>query len=407
MHPVIKLLRLITFTLIVRPLSWIWPKDKDTIAFLPREGHRYIDNLAHFYENLRLQGQLPERAYLLVTDASCTQSWPAKGRKREVYNPWDPKQLLLYLRTSVVVADSWQWVEDQRYACFFGAKKVQIWHGIPLKKIEKSNLARRSKKGFAGLLEPILHWMKGRYPRYDLLVSTSPFFEQEAFRLSFDAEQFVNTGYPRNDYLLDPELQKSSQIDRDVLCIQTLERLRTQGKRVVVYAPTFRDTGGGPFEDGALHLLDLLEFAKKNNVIFVVKLHPYVTAQPPDFLWPHIITYDAAKDIAPLLVQADLLISDYSSVYFDFLLLQRPIVFFPYDFEKYFEYDRSFLFDYESYTPGIQCRTAEELFSTIVQELNQPDPEFGKRRLELQERSFSSPDAGASNRLWQSIQALL
>src|SRR5690606_34259524 len=105
------------------------------------------------------------------------------------------------LRTSVVIADHRAWVTENRYHCFAGAKKVQIWHGIPLKQIELSHRAAvaRTRPWATNMIKRSLHVLKGRYPRFDLVVSTSPFFEAHAFRPSFHSNAFINCGYPRND----------------------------------------------------------------------------------------------------------------------------------------------------------------------------------------------------------------
>lgn len=403
----LQIARLVAFTAVVRPLSWIWPKDEETIAFLPREGTRYIDNVAHFYEWLRIHGVLPEGAYLLVTDPDVAEAWKARGRQVDYYDPLRPRQLLRYLRTACIVADSWQWILHERYACFFGAKKVQIWHGIPLKQIEKSNLHRTLHRGWAGLVQAVAYWMKGRYPTYDLVVSTSEFFERWAFRPSFEARRFVNTGYPRNDYLCHRDESRLPDVDRDERVLGLIDALRREGKRVVAYAPTFRDTGGGPFVDGALDLARLRDFAEKNALVFVVKLHPYVRETPAAYLEPHILVYDASKDSAPLLRASDLLITDYSSISFDYLLLDRPLVFFPYDHAKYSLADRSFLFDYDEYTPGPKCFDQASLERAVVAELESPTPHWALRREELKQKCFAVPDDRASLRLWAEIERLL
>lgn len=403
----LQLARLIAFTAFVRPLSRIWPKDKASIAFVPREGTRYIDNVAHFYEWLRIHGVLPPGAYLLVTEPEVAKAWKARGRQVEFYDPLRPDQLLRYLRTACIVADSWQWIAEERYACFFGAKKVQIWHGIPLKQIEKSNLQRTLHRGWEGLVQAVAYWMKGRYPIYDLVVSTSEFFERWAFRPSFEAHRFANTGYPRNDYLCHSDDASLPDVDRDERVLRQIDALRREGKRVVVYAPTFRDTGGGPFVDGALDLTRLRDFAEANGLVFVVKLHPYVQEAPAAYLEPHILVYDASKDSAPLLRASDLLITDYSSISFDYLLLDRPLVFFPYDDEKYSRQDRSFLFDYDEYTPGPKCFDQAGLERAVVAELESPAAEWALRRAELERKCFTVPDGGASLRLWAEIERML
>lgn len=399
-------LGLLLSSLVVRPLSLIWPKDPECVAFLPREGGRYIDNVAHLYERLRAEGRLPKRAYLLVDGGRTAKGWRAKERNARPYLPFEPKSLLLYLRTSLIVADSWQWVLRGRFACFYGAKRVQIWHGIPLKKIELSNRDARSMRGLLGLAQSFVHFLNGRFPRYDLVVSTSEFFEERAFRRSFEAGRFVNSGYPRNDYFLLDEARRP-EVDSDALTLDTLRTLKAEGHRVVVYAPTFRDTGGGPFEDSAISLLRLKEFAERHKLVVVTKLHPYESNPPPSYLWPYVVCYDSAKDVAPLLALADLLVTDYSSIYFDYLFVNRPIVFFPYDFEKYFRHDRGFLFEYEEMTPGPLCRTQDDLEARILEELDSPSADYEARRRRLKSLSFSTPDGSASLRLWDAVETFL
>ena len=402
----LALLQLLLFTFVVRPLSHLWPKDARLVAFIPREGSRYIDNVGHFHAQLTRLGLLPRGAYLLVTDPQLAESWTARGRTARPYRPFSPSGLLLYLRTSVVIADSWHWARDGRYAFFCGAKKVQVWHGIPLKKIELSNLEGARALGLRRPLKTLQYWAQGRYPCYDLLVSTSQFFRKHAFEPSFRSRRFVDTGYPRNDLLLSEPAEPLS-IDSDDPTLQALTDLKAQGKRVVVYAPTFRDTGGGPFEDAVLSYADLHRFARENGLVVVLKLHPYLATSPPTLHWPDLMAYDSAKDAAPLLKLADALVTDYSSIYFDFLLLDRPVVFFPYDFSKYRHHDRSFLFDYDELTPGPKALDRSTLFSTLLTELNAPDPHWRAQRHLLTQKSFTYPDGNASLRLWTEIEALI
>jgi CDP-glycerol glycerophosphotransferase len=399
-------LKLALASITIRPLSHIWPKDPNLIAFMPREGSRYIDNVAHMYEQLRIQGLLPSGAYLLVTTQSKTaRAWRKKGRQAKFYIPRRPGILLRYLRTSVVITDSWQWVKGYRYACFAGAKKVQIWHGIPLKKIERSNLQGRTKKGMARGWELTHQWMRGRYPRYDLLVSTSDFFAEHAFSPSFLADKVVNTGYPRNDYSFSKPDERPD-VSKDEKIIQLIKSQKKRGKRIVVYTPTFRDRSGGPFSGTVPNLFELKEFAVANDIVFVVKLHPYVTYKIPNYMWPDVVSYRPSADAAPLMDLSDLLVTDYSSIYFDYLLLDKPIVFFAYDYEKYTSVDRGFLFDYDEYTPGPKCFDEESLFRTLVSELSDPDAEWATRREALKDKSFEHQDGQASLRIWREVQAL-
>ncbi len=401
------LVQLFLANICLRPLSLLWPKDPSLVAFFPREGHRYIDNVAHLYENLRLEGRLPKKAYLLVTNhPEVARSWQEKDRTTAIFAPKEPRQWLRYLRTGVVVTDSWQWAQEHRNTWFAGAKKVQLWHGIPLKRIELSNLEGSPKlRGLRGILERGLHFLRGRFPRYDLVVSTSPFFEHHAFRRSFRAKKFINAGYPRNDYLFHKQ-RHFFRVDEDSSTLHQLQVAREAGKKVVVYAPTFRDSGGGPFSDRALDYQRLRAFAEMEKIVFVVKLHPYLKEDPPADCAPHVLRYDEAKDIAPLLKLADMLITDYSSVFFDYLLLNRPIVFFPYDQKKYFKKDRKFLFDYSDMTPGPHCINESELFDSVRDELRAPNSTWKKKRDTLANLSFEKQDGAASLRILEEIERL-
>ena len=93
-----------------------------------------------------------------------------------------------------------------------------------------------------------------------------------------------------------------------------------------------------------------------------------------------LLDYDPQLDIYPLLKHTDMMITDYSSIYFDYLLLDKPIIFYPYDFEQYTKDDRNLLFDYESMTPGPHCQDQTSLEKTILQELENSGRNFSKQR---------------------------
>lgn len=404
------LLKTILLSATVRPLSHFWPKDPHVVAFMPQEGQRFTDNVAHLFESLRVSGDLPEGAYLLMSGPrQVTQELRKKEKPAFSFVASNPRELLRYLRTSVVIADHWHWASDGRFSCFAGARKVQIWHGIPLKRIELNNMeGRRSTRGIRGTFTQILHWLKGRHPLYDLVVATSPFFLERAFGSSFRAKRFAITGYPRNDYLLNADSSKI-MVDMDHAILKRLAMAKTRGDRLLLYAPTFRDHGDTPFEDGALHRERLELFAKENSLTIIVKLHPYlhVPESESESESSRVLFYNPHMDVAPLLKLADLLITDYSSTFFDFLLLDRPIIFFSYDLERYFARDRQFLFPYDEFTPGVKVNTEVALFEKILEELERPDEGQRLARQRMRDKSFQFIDAQASARLWTEVKSLL
>ncbi len=115
----------------------------------------------------------------------------------------------------------------------------------------------------------------------------------------------------------------------------------------------------------------------------------------------HIVNYAAECDIYPALALFDALVTDYSSIYFDYLLLDRPVFFFPYDLEHYVAGERKLLFGYREMAPGPLCRTREELQAEILT----PDNDYWrKRRREVRASVFDHLDDKAGLRLYQFLQ---
>ena len=120
--------------------------------------------------------------------------------------------------------------------------------------------------------------------------------------------------------------------------------------------------------------------------------------------YDNIIMYDNSKDIQPLLKLSDVLITDYSSVYVDYLLLDRPVIFFPYDYEKYIQKDRDLLFDYDWITPGPKCYSQDELQKTLSDCILGQKDDFVANREEIKNLAFKYKDGNASRRIWDYIK---
>jgi CDP-glycerol glycerophosphotransferase len=117
---------------------------------------------------------------------------------------------------------------------------------------------------------------------------------------------------------------------------------------------------------------------------------------------------DKEIDIYPYLKVCDLLVTDYSSVFFDFLLLAKPLIFFPYDLERYRSRDRQLYFDYNDFVCGPQALTQEELQLAIASILRSPsgDDIFAARREDILKRSFDFRDGCSCERLYKKVVEL-
>lgn len=173
-----------------------------------------------------------------------------------------------------------------------------------------------------------------------------------------------------------------------------------QGKKVILYAPTFR---GNASDAESPDCLDVCKFkqALGANYVLVVKHHPFVSKPP---VIPEDCV-DFAKDVTKklqideLLCVSDLCISDYSSLIFEYSLFERPMLFYAYDLEEYFDW-RGFYYKYDDLAPGPVMRTNEEMIAYI----QDVDDRFDRARVRaFRERFMSACDGHATERILRMV----
>jgi CDP-glycerol glycerophosphotransferase len=299
------------------------------------------------------------------------------------------------LRCETVVVDASSWVRPLRYQLLWRARKVQLWHGCPLKRIELDDEHGAPASVLMGLSQRLI----GRYPRYDVVLSPSRRFTAIAFQRAFGQCQVVEGDYPRNVVFRkqDPRFM----IGADRAAAEWIDAGKRQGLTTVFYLPTFRDTGGDAITDGALDLARLQQFAIEHGYQFLIKRHPVAADRRESDFGSRIRLYDARADIYPLLPLCDLLVTDYSSVFFDFLHAGRPIVFFAYDLDRYRTQDRAMYFEYDRTVPGPICRSQTELEAILLGSIGNADGDrFACQRADMLAWAFAPqgsdlPDASA------------
>lgn len=200
-------------------------------------------------------------------------------------------------------------------------------------------------------------------------------------------EQVLALGAPRCDYLLEKGNAEKAKAE--------LLRLYPQceGKKVVLYAPTFRDTKEENLE--ILRRFDIKNFtdALGDEYVLFVKLHPQVHERLTVENAVDVTDFD---DVRKLALFCDVLITDYSSICMDFSFLDKKTVFFAYDLEKYRE-ERDFYYDYESYVPGRVAVTADECIDAVRAEYDKDKNERFKKM------NFSFFDSNSSKRVIDAI----
>ena len=208
-------------------------------------------------------------------------------------------------------------------------------------------------------------------------------------KLSYDLppERIVITGYPRNNILEENSIEACDNIKKKLLI--------ENSEQILLYAPTFREYPiQNPLNNKFLKNLD--DFLVRENKILLYKPHPFEEKISLE-KYNNIRSIDPNVDIMDLLVIADLLITDYSGVFFDYLLTLRPILFFPYDLEKYTE-SRDFFYDYHSLVPGPIVRTGDQLISKL-ERIQEWDQQFLESRIKVRDRFNKHHDGKAIQRI--------
>lgn len=225
--------------------------------------------------------------------------------------------------------------------------------------------------------------------RYTCFISTSEWTNETNFRHIFKADRFLNLGYARCDVLLKEKPDRYDMILSDRELYE-----KAKNRFTVMYLPTFRNAG----IDIPVDFERLDAFLGRHGMYMIVKLHYYVYenivkgfsegtlgCENIDFVTKNI-------DVYPLLRHCDILVTDYSSVAYDFLLLDREIVFFVFDYEEYVEFYGEFLFLFERFTPGVKVKSEGRLIQAL-EEIRRGNIGFREDRERIKRMFFDHLDS--------------
>jgi CDP-glycerol glycerophosphotransferase len=306
------------------------------------------------------------------------------------WTQWSSDHLHTALATAVVVtSDHLLNPNPFASALLAGARHVQLWHGVSIKEIGLRNLLplKSMNPRFARILATC--------GPYASLVGTAAGHESE-WRRWFGFERYAPLGYVRNDVLYrEPAGADLLNVDPDAYALAC--QTRAKGKRVILYAPTWRDGKGAAWMLQA-GLERIAQGIAANGDCLIVNLHP-VEAPQVDQLRPHLPGVGFVKprtDIYPLLTQTSVLVTDYSSVMFDYLHLDRPILLYRPDHEEYTQRSRKLFDDKLTTLPGPMLSTADSLLHALKK---LTDGHHAAERQTLRAQLFDHHDGGSGERL--------
>ncbi len=255
-------------------------------------------------------------------------------------------------------------------------KVVQLWHGTgTIKKFgQDANIGEVKRLEFKAN-QKITH----------LIVNSEYTKKQYAKAFGINEERVYVWGLPRTDELFSEEI-KDRKVEQ---FYQQYPELRN--KRLILYAPTFRDH---EVENPSMKLdIKYLETHTEEEFVYLIKLHPFVAKHYNAKDTKRCISVSAYEDINTLLFVSDYLITDYSSIIFEYSVLEKPMLFYAYDLEAFSSKGRGFYEPYVSYVPGKVVRDTKEIADSLACN------SFDKSRIiKFKKDSFSFLDGRAMER---------
>jgi CDP-glycerol glycerophosphotransferase len=282
------------------------------------------------------------------------------------------------------------------YGLLQGAKSIQLWHGIPLKEIGLQHIF--SPGGQNILLSDLL----GSCGFFDVLVGPAAAAESE-WRRWFAFREYAAIGNPRNDIFF-REASAHDLLNVDMASLHAVQDARRNNRAVIIYGPTFRDhTGPDWFEKSGI--VPVAAQCRAEGHEFLINLHPFEQAVVKDLrvLYPGLKFVDANTDVYPIVKHASVFITDYSSLAFDVLHADCPLVFYRPDHADYMARARALVPGREGYTPGDVVTDPSGLTRAIasaVEAARHPEKDaFRKARHDLRKKLFDHHDGLAGQRL--------
>ncbi|MBQ3786271.1 MAG: CDP-glycerol glycerophosphotransferase family protein [Lachnospiraceae bacterium] len=390
--------------------SFLMPRDKNLWLFGSTFGRRFADNPRYLYlyvnRLIRDAGKGKVRPVWISHNKKVISFLNSKGL--EAYHYHSLKGIWLALRAKVYIYDNYS--KDINFWQSGGALKVNLWHGVGNKRINHDNIhdkVRHPENAYE-------KWCT--FPRRlsdekptDHVLCTSKemgkYFEK-AFKLN--PGHIINAGYPRCDVLSDvhhPLLKVLTPLEEKLVDELDAFKQKNPSVRIIAYLPTFRAS-----EKEFMKVMDMErfnEYLSQRDYLFVIKPHPksVIKAALKDIHFERILTVPDETDVYTFLGWADMLVTDYSSVYTDYMLLDRPVVAFDYDRVEYEKNSRDYFISQDEYMPELKATDMDELMSCM-------DAAFEKdeclaARQKSRERMFDEPDFNACERVYEKIKGLL
>lgn len=275
------------------------------------------------------------------------------------------------------------------------SKVIQIWHACGAFK----KWGYSTRKSEWGLKDEFFERFN-IHGTYTHIVTSAPKINgvyAEAF--GNDISKVHALGVPRTDIFFEEDFVAKSR----AMLIQRYPEL--ENKKILMWAPTYRGNSIRESKNDMAIDFEALKGMLTDEYALLVKLHPHIAkslkdSDLPENLRGFVYNISDKFDISNALCFSDIVISDYSSLIFEYSLFEKPMIFYAYDLEEY-DSDRSFYYDYESFVPGEIVKTTKELAKAILNAGNN----FNKQKVvSFREDFMSACDGKATERVFSIVE---
>ena len=261
---------------------------------------------------------------------------------------------------------------DVNFYASAGAKVINLWHGVGVKACLWANPLHSCVKQ-KGWLVNFVHFLS--YPHLYIkptaVLATSVEMMREFFIPTFEVreDRYIVNVYPRCKFMMQSKYHILEHIRKYETAnhLYLLEKIKKFNK-VIIYAPTFRDAGGDFVKASGIDFEDLNDELSSINALFIVKFHPATEYDPSQFdKYSNILNLDKSFDLYLIMPFSDVLVTDYSSIAYDYILLDKPVEIFAFDKYEYLEKSRKMLIPFDSAINGFSIsNTYKELKEHIL-----------------------------------------
>lgn len=333
-------------------LQLVIPRSKNIWILGAWYGTKYADNCRSLFE------------YINKSQKHITPIWLSKNREDIIYirslgyRAYYTNSVagaIYSLRAKIIIFSSHK--KDVNRYFLNGAILINLWHAAPFKKVEKGITPTKEYLIKLKIYAVLLPWLNPYGIKHTIVLSQF-FIEKMQNDFGVTPGDIFISGFPRNDNLF---TKTTSEIIRDI-------KQDFNKTKIIMYMPTFRDY------NRAYNYFERFDFEKfeehleRTNSVFLFKGH-YASETKCDFSkYKRILDFDSYKsnqELYILIKEVDVLITDYSSIFHDFLLLDRPILFTPFDLPKYLQSGRELHYTYDDAIPGVACKNWGEVHGEL------------------------------------------